>query len=333
MATTSSTEASSAPDAFVSHSSRDKRLFVRPLVECLAEQGAHVWYDEYAMAPGDSLSVSIDRGLASARMGIVIISPAFIETARESGWTSYELRGLVSNSIGLTGRRILPVWLDVSPEEVRAWSPPISDLLAVDASSKPLEEVCLEILRVIAPDRAGGLARMRALQGLRQGSTPEEAELGDLQPSPIVDRRVPGNVPLRALLVTQQLSDCGAPALIDFERFLENLARDLHHEEELRLWEAIAASYSVACKSFGLDQDQRTALCSFLLMASMGRADERAMEVLGAEVTGPAWEHLSSLLPLVSHDAVIGEGGLRVLLEPSGSDEQCDLGDAEPNPN
>jgi hypothetical protein len=66
------------PEAFISHSSRDKNLFVRPLVECLADQGVDVWYDEYSMQPGDSLSASIDRGLAAARYGVVIISPAFI---------------------------------------------------------------------------------------------------------------------------------------------------------------------------------------------------------------------------------------------------------------
>jgi hypothetical protein len=97
------------PDVFVSHSSRDKQQFVRPLVECLVDQGVRVWYDEYALIAGDSLSASIDRGLSSARSGLVIISPAFIKTALESGWTHYELRGIVANSIGAEGRRILPI--------------------------------------------------------------------------------------------------------------------------------------------------------------------------------------------------------------------------------
>jgi hypothetical protein len=74
-----------------------------------------------------------------------VISPAFIETAVASGWTHYELRGLVSNSIGPHGRRIVPVWLDVTREEVLAWSPPIADLIAIDASGKGIEEIALEI--------------------------------------------------------------------------------------------------------------------------------------------------------------------------------------------
>jgi hypothetical protein len=120
------------------------------------------------MVAGESLSAAIDRGLASARSGVVVISPAFIETTLESGWTHYELRGIVSSSIGAHGKRILPIWLDVTPDEVRAWSPPLSDLFAIDASGKPIEQVALDVMRVIVPDRAGGLARMRTLLNLRR---------------------------------------------------------------------------------------------------------------------------------------------------------------------
>jgi len=151
-------------EAFISHSSRDKNLFVRPLVECLADQGVDVWYDEYSMQPGDSLSASTDRGLAAARYGVVIISPAFIETALESGWTHYELRGIVSNSIGTLHRRIVPIWLDVTRDDVRRWSPALADLVAIVAHDKPVHAVALKIIEVIAPNKAGGLQRQRLLE-------------------------------------------------------------------------------------------------------------------------------------------------------------------------
>jgi hypothetical protein len=122
---------------------------------------------------------------------------------------------------------------------------------------------------------------------------------------------VAGNVPLRALLVTQLLGDSGASHATDLENFLENLSRDLHHERELRLWEAIAGSYAVACQSYDLDTTQRRALYSFLLMASMGKADEPAMEILTAQVVGPVWEHFQALLQMVHGEVVSGEGGLR----------------------
>jgi hypothetical protein len=317
----------SEPDAFVSHSSRDKAMFVRPLVECLDEQGLLLWYDEYSLQPGDSLSVSIDQGLARASSGIVVISPAFIETARASGWTQYELRGIVSNSIGPQGRRIVPVWFNVNREDVLAWSPSISDLIAVDASGRSIEDVALELLRVLAPDRSAGLARMRSVstaRGEKRMVDPREVVL-----APTKDRRVPGDVPLRALLVTNALADCGFDFASDLDGFLENLSSDLHHEQELRVWEAIAASYQSANQAVQLDEAQRAALFKVLLAASWGVVDEAEVEALSPEVAGPALKQFQQLLRLVRSDAVIGAGGIRGYIpekvdepEPDGSFEQ-----------
>ena len=52
-------------DAFVSHAWEDKDTFVRPLVEALGLLGVSLWYDEVSLRLGDSLSGSIDRGIAS----------------------------------------------------------------------------------------------------------------------------------------------------------------------------------------------------------------------------------------------------------------------------
>jgi hypothetical protein len=320
------------PDAFISHSSHDKRLFVRPLVECIAEQGVLVWYDEYSMQPGDSLSASVDRGLVTARHGVVVISPAFIETARQSGWTHYELRGLVSNSVGGQHRRIVPVWLDVTADDVRAWSPSLADLLAIDASHRSLEEVAFEIVQVIAPSKAGGLRRRRLLQTLREQSTTGLANPRDLTPAPIQERRVPGSVPLRALLVTQTFANCGDPFPGDLEAFLENLSRDLHHEGELRIWEAMAGSYAVACSSFDLNAEQRNALYRLLLSASLGRIDDDAVKTVTPDIASQVIQHVQSLLPMVRGEVLIGEGGLIALLTaPEPSDSWDETSAAAPN--
>ena len=59
-------------DAFISHAWEDKESFVRPLAHALTALGATVWYDEFSLKLGDSLSASIDRGLAGSRYGIVV---------------------------------------------------------------------------------------------------------------------------------------------------------------------------------------------------------------------------------------------------------------------
>jgi len=206
----------------------------------------------------------------------------------------------------------VPLWLDVSVEEVREFSPPLADLLAIDAGGKHIEQVALEVLSVVAPQQAGGLARHRAL--MAAGTATTEVLLDDLHRSPAKDRRVGGHVPLRALLVTQTLADCGEPDITDYDAFLEDLSRDLHHERELRLWEALACSYSVVCTSHELSAEQKNSLLRLLLAATFGRAEHTAAEALGPGVAAQAIDHFGGCMRLARGEAVIGEGGLRGLV-------------------
>ncbi|MCK9385933.1 MAG: DUF1883 domain-containing protein [Nevskia sp.] len=77
-------------DVFISHASEDKEEIVRPLAQALRSEGLRVWYDEFELRIGDSLRRKIDKGLASSRFGLVVLSPSFIA----KGWTNYELDGL-----------------------------------------------------------------------------------------------------------------------------------------------------------------------------------------------------------------------------------------------
>ena len=64
-------------EAFISHASEDKE-FVRPLALELKRLGIKIWYDEFSLHIGDSLSGSIDRGLLLSDYGIVIVSKKFL---------------------------------------------------------------------------------------------------------------------------------------------------------------------------------------------------------------------------------------------------------------
>lgn len=140
-------EHSKTYDVFVSHASEDKDSFVRPLAVSLRSLGASVWYDEFSLRLGDSLSRSIDRGLTNSSFGLVIISQSFIDKP----WPDYELRGLVTRDVE-EGRVILPVWHGVSKEEVRKFSPSLSDKVALNTENLTAEEVSIKILREIRPD-------------------------------------------------------------------------------------------------------------------------------------------------------------------------------------
>ncbi|NMG74105.1 toll/interleukin-1 receptor domain-containing protein [Aromatoleum diolicum] len=117
-------------DLFVSHASEDKAEIARPLALALVDCGLNVWYDEFSLSLGDSLSESIDRGLSDSRFGVVILSPSFIAKP----WPKRELRGLVSKEVA-SGRAILPVWHRVSHGQVLEFSPTLADLLAISTDT------------------------------------------------------------------------------------------------------------------------------------------------------------------------------------------------------
>lgn len=57
-------------DLFISHAVEDKKSFVEPLALALSRFGLKVWYDDYTLKIGDSLSRSIDEGLAHSKYGL-----------------------------------------------------------------------------------------------------------------------------------------------------------------------------------------------------------------------------------------------------------------------
>lgn len=145
-------------DAFISHASEDKEEFVRPLADALVKEGVDIWYDEFSLKLGDSLSESIDKGLSQSKFGIVVISRNFFAKK----WPQRELRGLVAKEIE-EGKIILPIWHNITKKEIISHSPPLADVLAVNSDSG-IKQVVLKIMDAIGNLRVGDSALVRAKQ-------------------------------------------------------------------------------------------------------------------------------------------------------------------------
>jgi hypothetical protein len=131
-------------DVFISHASEDKDDFVRPLANALIAQGLNVWYDEMTLRIGDSLRQKIDKGLANSKVGLVILSPAFIK----KGWTNYELDGIVTRAV--SGEQVLlPIWHKLTKQQVVDFSPSIADKVARSTATHTIEEIAIEIAELI----------------------------------------------------------------------------------------------------------------------------------------------------------------------------------------
>ena len=131
---------------FISHASEDKDDVARPLAETLQVGGLSVWYDEFSLRMGDSLRRSIDRGVAGSRFGVVILSPNFFR----KDWPQYELDGLVTRAVS-NEQEILPVWHDVTKQEVISYSPSLADKIARSTATHTIEEIAQEILDLVLP--------------------------------------------------------------------------------------------------------------------------------------------------------------------------------------
>lgn len=131
-------------DLFISHASEDKETIVRELVEELQKYGINIWYDEFALEVGDSLSRSIDKGLKQSRYGLIILSPAFFK----KGWNDYELRSLLTREISGQTKVILPIWHDIEFEDVMNYSLYLADKYAL-STSLGVKELSRRIVNVV----------------------------------------------------------------------------------------------------------------------------------------------------------------------------------------
>ena len=139
-----STDAAKEYDVFISHASEDKDDLVRPMATALVDEGLVVWYDEFELRIGDSLRRKIDRGLAKSKVGLVVLSHAFIA----KGWTNYELDGIVTRSVD-GQQMLLPIWHNISKNEVVEYSPSLADKVARSTATHTIKEIATEIAELV----------------------------------------------------------------------------------------------------------------------------------------------------------------------------------------
>ncbi|MGI8839035.1 MAG: toll/interleukin-1 receptor domain-containing protein [Pyrinomonadaceae bacterium] len=133
-------------DVFISHASEDKAAVAEPLAYALIKAGVSVWYDTIELKIGDSLRSSIDKGLRDSKFGIIVLSPAFFG----KHWPELELNGLAQKEVN--GEKvILPVWYNVTIDEVRSRSPLLADRIAAKWRDG-MDSVITSLLDVIQPN-------------------------------------------------------------------------------------------------------------------------------------------------------------------------------------
>ncbi len=222
-------------DVFISHASEDKSAVVKPLANALKEIGVKVWFDEFELKFGDSLSRSIDHGLVHSSFGIVILSKSFF--AKQ--WTDYELRSLLSRVT--SGERILlPIWHNIDREDIMEYSPYIADIKAL-STSIGIEELALEITKKVRPDILNSYLRMHMCKQMKKKpGIIVEVPLKDLDDSPIKHKALPSYLVISCRLIEEVFADILGMSYIEM---VDNFAKDWDYQDEFIVWSAMANAY------------------------------------------------------------------------------------------
>lgn len=133
-------------DVFISHAWEDKESFVNDLVEELTKIEISVWYDKDKILWGDSMREKIDEGLRKSRFGIAVISPNYIADGKY--WTKSELDGLFQLE-SINGKRLLPIWHNLTKKEVMEYSPIIASRLAMNTAMLTPTEMAEEMKKLL----------------------------------------------------------------------------------------------------------------------------------------------------------------------------------------
>ena len=86
-------------DVFISHATEDKS-WATQFNTALRQQGVKTWFDASDLAPGDSISATIQQALRDCRILVIIYHPSMADIPM----TYFELGAAVAD-----GKRIIPV--------------------------------------------------------------------------------------------------------------------------------------------------------------------------------------------------------------------------------
>ncbi len=134
------------PLAFICHDSRDKETVAKRIAVTLRGMLCPVWYDEFSLTVGANLRQSIEKGLKECKKCILVISPNLLSN---NGWTKKEFDSIFTREILEEQNLILPVWYDVTKEQVYEYSPSLLNVKGISWKDLGEDEICRQLNRAI----------------------------------------------------------------------------------------------------------------------------------------------------------------------------------------
>ena len=134
-------------DVFLCHAWDDRAGAAEELHDYLEQYGVTVWFSEKDIPLGTSLTREIDKGLRKSHLGIVLVTPAMLQSLAAQGIADKELSALLATE------RVVPVVHEVGFDELREESPLLASRSGLSTQGSSLEDVAIKIANAIYPMR------------------------------------------------------------------------------------------------------------------------------------------------------------------------------------
>ena len=132
-------------DVFLCHAWDDRRGVALDLHDLLESKGVSVWFSEKDVSLGTSLLREIDKGLVKSRIGIVLVTPAFLNRVSGDGIADRELSALLARDL------LVPIVHDTSYEALREVSPLLGSRSGLSTSEDTLPNIATKLAELVAP--------------------------------------------------------------------------------------------------------------------------------------------------------------------------------------
>jgi hypothetical protein len=130
-------------DVFLCHAWDDRKDSAKELHDLLEEKGVSVWFSEKDVLLGSSLIREIDKGLANSKVGIVLVTPSFIDRVRNEGIAEKELSALLARDL------LVPIIHNTTFERLREVSPLLGSRSGLDTSEESMNKVALKLAELM----------------------------------------------------------------------------------------------------------------------------------------------------------------------------------------
>lgn len=131
-------------DCFLCHAWDDRQGAAKQLHDLLEQAGVKVWFSEKDLGLGVPMMRAIDKGLASSKIGLVLVTPALLARLPKEGVADKELSTL------LQGNRLVPIVHNTTYAALREISPMLASRSGLDTSEDAMSVVATKIAELVS---------------------------------------------------------------------------------------------------------------------------------------------------------------------------------------